>query len=74
MDDGWKHTTRSLGLLRPHNQCSIVREALHVFLMQRLCVARAIEIFHKCHEGGAAGWREGGVVSDLVGHYGGLIN
>lgn len=37
--------------------------------MLGLGVAGAVEVFHECDEGGAAGWCEGGVEGDFVGHF-----
>lgn len=63
-----EHTTRTLSLFRSHDQGCIVSEALHVFLVQGLRVAGAVEVLHECHDGSTAGWRAGIVVSDLVRH------
>lgn len=38
--------------------------------MLGLGVAGAVEVFHECDEGGTAGWCEGCVVGDFVGHCG----
>lgn len=63
-----EHTTGTLSFLGTHYQCCVIGEALGVFLVQRLGVAGAVEVFHECDDGGAAGWRAGCVVFDFVGH------
>jgi hypothetical protein len=65
-----KHTTSTLRLLRTHNESRIFREALDVFLVQGLCIAGTVEVFHECDESGAAGRCPGSIICDLVGHFG----